>query len=218
MRISDSKATHVGPRCIPPRARTAFRSIRFAWDDVVVSSTGSTLLIRQASGPDALLAVEVLLAARHAAVPAIPPLVHSDPEVRVWFAETVMPAGGVWIAEISSDVVGMMVVDGDWLEQLYVAPRRTGDGNRLGDACCREERSSVNNSICGRSGPTSEPDASTNDMDSWRWLGPTVTTRRDRPTCGIAGSEPDRPRSITRPGCATGGNCPPGRLRVMMGR
>ena len=44
-------------------------------------------------------AVDLIIAARHAAVPAIPPLVHTDGEVRVWFETVVMPTQDVWVAE-----------------------------------------------------------------------------------------------------------------------
>ncbi len=109
-------------------AATEDGSSRLPCDHGAVTHTGSIPTIRPASGADAVAAVELLLAARHAAVPSIPPLVHSDPEVRSWFAETVMPAGGVWVAEMASEIVGTMVVEAGWLEQLYVAPDRTGQG------------------------------------------------------------------------------------------
>ncbi len=73
---------------------------------------------------------DVYLRARHAAVPAIPPPAHPDQEVRAWLADTVLPRQEVWMAEASPAVVAiaMMVLDRDWVEQLYVDPDWTGRG------------------------------------------------------------------------------------------
>ena len=68
------------------------------------------------------------LRARRAAVPAIPPPAHADEAVRAWSAYTVLPRHEVWLAEADQAVVAMMVLDGDWVDQLYVAPEWTGQG------------------------------------------------------------------------------------------
>lgn len=73
-----------------------------------------------------------MLAARHAAVPAIPPLVHSDDEVREWFAVILMTTSDVWIALQESAVVGLLVLEGNEVAHLYVAPGETDAG--LGSA------------------------------------------------------------------------------------
>ena len=74
-------------------------------------------------------AAEVYLSSRHAAVPAIPALVHDDDDVRRWIAETVFPDQELWVAEDdASGVVGLMVLSGNWVDQLYVAPAWTGRG------------------------------------------------------------------------------------------
>ncbi|MGH9105137.1 MAG: GNAT family N-acetyltransferase [Acidimicrobiales bacterium] len=65
----------------------------------------------------------------HAAVPAIPPLVHGDDDVRCWFAGTVFPHQELSIAEEASGlVVGLMVLDGDFMSQFYVDPGHVGAG------------------------------------------------------------------------------------------
>jgi len=61
-------------------------------------------------------------------VPAIPPPVHSNEEVTAWFCEVVVPTRDVWVAEADGAVVGMMVLDDDWVDQLYVDPDWTGRG------------------------------------------------------------------------------------------
>ena len=64
-----------------------------------------------------------------AAVGAIPPPVHGDAEVRGWFPSPVVTDTELWLAEnAEGEVVGMLVLDGSWLEQLYVEPTMTGHG------------------------------------------------------------------------------------------
>lgn len=85
-------------------------------------------MIRPATDDDLDGAVEVYLTARHAAVPAIPPLVHADHDVQSWFRDAVWPRHEVWIAETDHCVVGLLVLDGSEVDHLYVAPRHTGRG------------------------------------------------------------------------------------------
>jgi GNAT superfamily N-acetyltransferase len=75
----------------------------------------------------------VWLQARKASAPAIPPPVHSDDEVRSWFEEVVLPHREVWVAETGGAVIAMLVLDGEWVDQLYVKPgwTSTGVGSRL---------------------------------------------------------------------------------------
>jgi GNAT superfamily N-acetyltransferase len=42
----------------------------------------------------------------------------------------VLPTKEVWVAEVDGIVEALVVLDGDWIDQLYVAPGRTGQ--RLG--------------------------------------------------------------------------------------
>ncbi len=59
-------------------------------------------------------------------------MVHSDAEVLVWFCDHVMTEMDVWVACRGSAIIAMMVIDGDWIEQLYVNPSQTDRG--LGSA------------------------------------------------------------------------------------
>lgn len=90
--------------------------------------------IRPAESGDVAQAAEVYLRSRHAAVPGIPALVHDDDDVRVWFADTVFTHQELWIAEdCPAHVVGVLVLAGDLIEQLYVHPEhaRVGVGSQL---------------------------------------------------------------------------------------
>jgi len=66
-------------------------------------------------------------------VPAIPPAVHADDEVRAWFAEVVLATHEVWVADANRfgpqpPIVGVLVLDEQWIDQLYVDPGWTGRG------------------------------------------------------------------------------------------
>lgn len=71
---------------------------------------------------------DVWLRSRHASVPAIPAPVHDDDEVRGWFAEVVLPERETWVAEVDGAVVGLLVLEGGDVDQLYVDPALTGQG------------------------------------------------------------------------------------------
>jgi GNAT superfamily N-acetyltransferase len=69
------------------------------------------------------------LRARKAAINAIPPTIHDDDDVRTWFASHVVCTMELWVAENPpSTLVGIMVLDGPWIDQLYVEPTITGRG------------------------------------------------------------------------------------------
>jgi len=88
-------------------------------------------LIRRATSGDADAVAEVLLRARRAGAGAgtIPPLVHDDDDVRGWVARVVIPRLECWVAQCASGaVVGMLVLDADWVDQLYVHPDFTRGG------------------------------------------------------------------------------------------
>lgn len=88
--------------------------------------------IRTASEADALAVAELWLRSRRAAE-GVPAPAHSDDAVRSWFQDVVVPAGGLWVATRGTALTAMMVLEAEWIEQLYVAPEawRQGHGSRL---------------------------------------------------------------------------------------
>jgi GNAT superfamily N-acetyltransferase len=90
---------------------------------------GDDVRLRAGRAADADAAASLWLRSRRSAMPAIPPPVHSDDEVRGWFATHVMVVCEPWLAVAGSgELVGLLVLDGRWLEQLYVDPAWTGRG------------------------------------------------------------------------------------------
>ena len=87
------------------------------------------MTIRAASAADAPAVAELLLRARRAAVPAIPPLVHDDDDVRRWTGEVLLASREVWLAdEQDGTLVGVLALAGDQVDQLYLEPTHTGRG------------------------------------------------------------------------------------------
>lgn len=85
---------------------------------------------------------ELFLRARQRAqeLGSIPPLTHDGEDVTRWIGSRVSEAE-CWLAEDrAANLVGMLVLDGDLLDQLYVEPDLTGTGigSRLIDVAKRE--------------------------------------------------------------------------------
>lgn len=84
---------------------------------------------RRAGPEDAGAVADVLIRSRRAAGAAIPPAVHSDAETREWISAVVLPEREVWLLEDSeSRPLAVLILDGDWVDQLYVDPACTGRG------------------------------------------------------------------------------------------
>ncbi len=81
--------------------------------------------IRRATATDADVVAGVYLRARRHAVPDIPPLRGTDDSVRGWLEGVVLGGDEVWVAETDDKVVvAMMLLDGEWIEQLFTSTRR----------------------------------------------------------------------------------------------
>jgi chorismate mutase/GNAT superfamily N-acetyltransferase len=85
------------------------------------------VLLRQAAPEELGVVVDVHLRARHAAVPAMPAPVHPDSDATPYL-RTLMARAETWVAEVDGRVVGYALVDGGWLDHLYVAPEHAGHG------------------------------------------------------------------------------------------
>jgi GNAT superfamily N-acetyltransferase len=85
--------------------------------------------VRRATLDESDTVADVYLRSRHASVPAIPPSVHDDDDVHHHFATVVLPEHEVWVAEdADAGIVGLLVLHDGWVDHLYLAPDRTGQG------------------------------------------------------------------------------------------
>jgi GNAT superfamily N-acetyltransferase len=84
---------------------------------------------RRADSDDAQAVADLLARSRRAAAGAIPAAVHSDAEAREWISTVVLPEREVWLIEdADSGPLAVLILDGDWVDQLYVEPGYTGMG------------------------------------------------------------------------------------------
>ncbi|POX61825.1 histone acetyltransferase [Streptomyces sp. Ru62] len=89
------------------------------------------VVLRRAVAADARAAADVYLRSFDAALPTVV-RAHTDDEVRDYIRDVVVPLRETWVAEAAgAGVVGLMVLDGESLSQLYLDPRWRGRG--IGD-------------------------------------------------------------------------------------
>ncbi|MYT18859.1 GNAT family N-acetyltransferase [Streptomyces sp. SID7760] len=90
------------------------------------------LAFRRADDSDAADIADVWLRSFNAALPSVR-RAHGDDEVRDWFSHVVVPQYETWVAVAEGSVIGLLVLDGEELEQLYLDPswRGRGAGDRF---------------------------------------------------------------------------------------
>ena len=88
--------------------------------------------LRPATVADAVAMADVHVDCREANVPAMPPMVHDRPTTHRWMRGRLEGDSTGWVAERDGAVVGYLVLTGDWLDDLFLAPGENGHG--LGSA------------------------------------------------------------------------------------
>ena len=102
--------------------------------------------LRPAGVGDLSDVAEVFLASRAAAVPHMPPVVHTDDEVRAHIGGFDLAVRDLWVAEHESRVCGFAELQGEWLDDLYVHPEWAGQG--VGGALLDVAKSLRPNGFC----------------------------------------------------------------------
>ncbi|MFF7067775.1 GNAT family N-acetyltransferase [Streptomyces pseudovenezuelae] len=90
----------------------------------------NSVVIRRATASDAAASADVYLRSFAAALPTVV-RPRSDDEVHAYIRDVVVPSHETWVAVAEEQVVGLMVLDGDLLSQLYLDPGWRGRG--IGD-------------------------------------------------------------------------------------
>lgn len=86
------------------------------------------VLIRPAGLDDADAIADLYTAARIAAVPFMPPALHTNAEDRRWFVARLSDGEHeAWVAE-GEDLLGFALITPTWLHGLYVDPAHRGEG------------------------------------------------------------------------------------------
>lgn len=88
-------------------------------------------VIRRADARDAEAVGDLWLQSFRAALPSVR-VVHTDDQVRSWIRDVAIGRHETWVICVDDEIVGMLTLDGGDIDQLYLAPRRRGQG--FGDA------------------------------------------------------------------------------------
>ena len=90
------------------------------------------IVIRRAQPDEANEIASVYIASRRGAA-AYLPTVGTDEEIRAFVVGEMVPRREAWVAAVGGRIVGVMVMDGDEVDQLYLLPtmQRRGIGGRL---------------------------------------------------------------------------------------
>lgn len=83
--------------------------------------------LRSAEPADASVVADVYLASFAAALPKVRHG-HSDDEIRRYIRSVIERGDECWVAVDGDDIVAMMFLKPGWIDQLYVAPGRLGEG------------------------------------------------------------------------------------------
>lgn len=92
------------------------------------SDQGSDLVLRLGRPEDLDGVAAMFSAARRAAVPSMPPPVHTVEEDRAWLADQLEGDREAWVAEREGRVVALLLLEGAWLHSLYVDPAHQNAG------------------------------------------------------------------------------------------
>lgn len=91
-------------------------------------SSTDELSLRPADPSEAADLADLYTAARVAAVPQMPPALHTNDEDRAWMARQLAGSHEAWLAERDSEVVGYALLTPTWLDHLFVRPDLVGEG------------------------------------------------------------------------------------------
>lgn len=86
------------------------------------------LTLRPGTPEDADALAGLVTWCRRAAVPMMPPSVHTPEEDRAWVGRQLDGEREVWVAEADGELVGYLVLEPGWLHSVYVRPDLTGRG------------------------------------------------------------------------------------------
>jgi GNAT superfamily N-acetyltransferase len=87
----------------------------------------SQIHVRRATDADAVAVADVFIASRKAALPSVPNI-HPEDDIRGYVRDILIGEHETWVATDDGGVVGMIALTPGWVDQLYIAPDRLGEG------------------------------------------------------------------------------------------
>ena len=119
-----------------------------------------------------------------------PPTVDTDEEVQRWFEEVVLPTCEVWVANSTGEAIALMVLNQEWIDQLYVDPLRRVGASVAHYRLC-DEAASKRTQTLDLSRAISMPDVSMKHTVSSSPPGRQAITRNKPRTCVTSGRPSD---------------------------
>lgn len=95
--------------------------------------------LRRALASDADVVTQIYLRSRTDAEPQMPPDIHTPDQVRRFVAAVLIAECETWLAQVEGTPVGILVLDGDDVDWLFVHPDAQGRG--VGTALLRHAKS-----------------------------------------------------------------------------
>jgi chorismate mutase/GNAT superfamily N-acetyltransferase len=86
------------------------------------------LVVRPATSDDAVTLADLHVGSRRANIGSMPDLVHDHATTVRWMRCRLEGESEGWLAERDSRPVGYLVLTGDWVDDLFLAPGETGQG------------------------------------------------------------------------------------------
>lgn len=83
--------------------------------------------LRRATNADADAVADVYLASFKQALPTVQ-LAHDDESIRRHIRGVIASGRDCWVAADGDEIVGLMFLKPGWVDQLYIAPDRLGEG------------------------------------------------------------------------------------------
>jgi GNAT superfamily N-acetyltransferase len=96
------------------------------------NTSPAPISFRRATAADASAVATVYIASRRGAAAWLP-TVGTDAEIRAFVVQQMVPEQETWVAEISGQIVAVLVLEADMVDQFYVVPdnQRHGVGHAM---------------------------------------------------------------------------------------
>ncbi|MGH3330858.1 MAG: GNAT family N-acetyltransferase [Nocardioidaceae bacterium] len=91
-------------------------------------SEETDLVLRPGRPEDAEAVAAMFTQTRRAAVPAMPPPVHTAEEDRAWLTDQFGGEREAWVAERDGEIAAFLLLEDDWVHSVYVRVGLTGQG------------------------------------------------------------------------------------------
>lgn len=86
------------------------------------------LTLRRATVSDLAQIASFYINARSQAISSIPPIADTGLSVSEWLERRFLSDDEIWLAHLEDELVGLLMLESNWIDQLYVRPDLTSQG------------------------------------------------------------------------------------------